>query len=479
MFVLSTVLIAAMLSRSVAFVTSAVRKQQPRLAPASYCVSTRYCRRIESRLFGTLGEDANESIADPTRNLYQAWDVEQDQLLYENRREPLPRLAAKLGRGLRGVKARLEKITDVNSAAYARLFVDKGNAEADSEGPTKGGKLTPAKEVLRRIRWDNTLDQDAFSVLHYDRVDEAIVETPFTAANDSIEGNDEMFVFALPEHRITGVKFKDRLVWDKEARMDAIFGSMNSNGETISDVISTYDEWKKKKEEAEEANRRRQAEISDQINLVLGDERFAALKSLSSSLLHPVDSLVPDDEELDQYLKSAQDIFRVAREEAAQIPQDEIESLDMISELVALLPNDDLRERILGSIEAKVFRLEKRLSKAGSSGGTRELPELKESDVEEQFVRGSGAGGQKINKTNSKVVLLHTPTQLSVSCQDTRSLQQNRKIARKRLRLKLDEYLNGNESRAQVKAVKAKNKKAKAKAKNKARRKKKAAAKDK
>eukprot|EP00543_Licmophora_paradoxa_P004821 CAMPEP_0202456776 /NCGR_PEP_ID=MMETSP1360-20130828/13955_1 /ASSEMBLY_ACC=CAM_ASM_000848 /TAXON_ID=515479 /ORGANISM="Licmophora paradoxa, Strain CCMP2313" /LENGTH=126 /DNA_ID=CAMNT_0049076679 /DNA_START=76 /DNA_END=456 /DNA_ORIENTATION=+ len=105
--------------------------------------------------------------------------------------------------------------------------------------------------------------------------------------------------------------------------------------------------------------------------------------------------------------------------------------------------------------------------------GSVELVELNESDLTETFVRGSGAGGQKINKTSNKVVLIHEPTQLRVECQDTRSLQQNRKIARKRMRLKLDEFLNGSESKIRVKAKKASTKKAKAKARNKARQRKK------
>lgn len=36
-------------------------------------------------------------------------------------------------------------------------------------------------------------------------------------------------------------------------------------------------------------------------------------------------------------------------------------------------------------------------------------------DIEEKFVRGSGAGGQKINKTNSKVQMTHSPTGLQVT----------------------------------------------------------------
>lgn len=70
-------------------------------------------------------------------------------------------------------------------------------------------------------------------------------------------------------------------------------------------------------------------------------------------------------------------------------------------------------------------------------------------------------------------MLLHKPTQLRVECQDTRSLPQNRKIARKRLQLKLDEFLNGSQSRANVAAQKAKTKKAKTKARARARQKRK------
>lgn len=39
-----------------------------------------------------------------------------------------------------------------------------------------------------------------------------------------------------------------------------------------------------------------------------------------------------------------------------------------------------------------------------------ELPVLNEEDLEEQFVRGSGPGGQATNKTSNCVVLKHVPT---------------------------------------------------------------------
>ncbi len=64
-----------------------------------------------------------------------------------------------------------------------------------------------------------------------------------------------------------------------------------------------------------------------------------------------------------------------------------------------------------------------------------------EEDLEENFIRGTGAGGQKINKTSSTVVLVHVPTGLEVRCQRERSQSQNRIIARQDLCDKLEAKL--------------------------------------
>ncbi len=50
-------------------------------------------------------------------------------------------------------------------------------------------------------------------------------------------------------------------------------------------------------------------------------------------------------------------------------------------------------------------------------------------EVEERFVRGAGAGGQKINKTSSTVWLQHRPTGIEVRCQRERSQTVNRQLA--------------------------------------------------
>src|SRR5512133_2044660 len=50
-------------------------------------------------------------------------------------------------------------------------------------------------------------------------------------------------------------------------------------------------------------------------------------------------------------------------------------------------------------------------------------------EVDERFVRGTGPGGQKINKTSSTVWLRHGPTGLEVRCQRERSQAANRELA--------------------------------------------------
>lgn len=72
---------------------------------------------------------------------------------------------------------------------------------------------------------------------------------------------------------------------------------------------------------------------------------------------------------------------------------------------------------------------------------------IDEKDIKESFVRGSGPGGQKINKSKNNVHLVHIPTGIFVQCQETRDLTANRKIARKLLRDKLDLSMNGENSK--------------------------------
>lgn len=84
------------------------------------------------------------------------------------------------------------------------------------------------------------------------------------------------------------------------------------------------------------------------------------------------------------------------------------------------------------------------------------------------FIKGGGKGGQKINKTNSKVQLRHIPTGIVVSCQYSRSREQNRKRAREILAGKVDDELSPpGQSRAAIVAKYYQNKARKKKSRSK------------
>ncbi|MCJ1322649.1 hypothetical protein MMC15_007998 [Xylographa vitiligo] len=87
-------------------------------------------------------------------------------------------------------------------------------------------------------------------------------------------------------------------------------------------------------------------------------------------------------------------------------------------------------------------------------------PTVPEDTLTEAFLRGSGPGGQKINKTSSAVQLKHLPTGIVVKSQATRSQSQNRKIARMMLAQKLEFLEKGPESRVALKGERARKKKA-------------------
>ncbi len=62
-----------------------------------------------------------------------------------------------------------------------------------------------------------------------------------------------------------------------------------------------------------------------------------------------------------------------------------------------------------------------------------EACDVREADLEEQFVTSSGPGGQKVNRSSTCVRLLHRVTGLEVKMQKARSQALNRFYARRRL----------------------------------------------
>jgi peptide chain release factor len=81
----------------------------------------------------------------------------------------------------------------------------------------------------------------------------------------------------------------------------------------------------------------------------------------------------------------------------------------------------------------KITDLEQRMAALG----------IVEADLLEKFVRGSGAGGQKINKTSNCVFLKHLPTGVCIKCQMDRSREMNRFLAKRELCDQLEAIRDG------------------------------------
>ncbi len=82
-----------------------------------------------------------------------------------------------------------------------------------------------------------------------------------------------------------------------------------------------------------------------------------------------------------------------------------------------------------------------------------------ETDLVEKFILGSGRGGQKIQKSSTCVYLHHLPSGIEIKCQKTRSQEENRFYARRRLCEKIDEQINQEKSLRQQEIEKVKQQK--------------------
>lgn len=86
---------------------------------------------------------------------------------------------------------------------------------------------------------------------------------------------------------------------------------------------------------------------------------------------------------------------------------------------------------------------------------------IEEADLEEKFIRASGPGGQKVNKTSSAVYLRHAPSGEEIKVQISRSQALNRYYARKLLAERMQTAILGKQSKEQARIEKLRRQKRK------------------
>ena len=122
----------------------------------------------------------------------------------------------------------------------------KRNQEKDTTDCSKKLPMKTASDVISRIVWDELLLAGSFTIGYIDRF-RGVIENNFTAfCWDDLASVDHM-ALAIPQHRIQYFKYHDIKVWDKNDRLDNVFGSTGS-GVTIAEVMARHEEERPQKQ---------------------------------------------------------------------------------------------------------------------------------------------------------------------------------------------------------------------------------------
>ena len=259
-------------------------------------------------------------VLEMPQNAMYPYSRDDDAYLWKHQNE-LEAAAEYLGRGVSSCENRLERLRNPKTDGYRRLFGSDDEEEADAGG------LRCVRDCIQRILHDPALDPATFRVGYSDRFRPLPREVAFDKPNDSIDGAERSFVLALPEHRIVYLKYQKRLVWHRPLRLDLIFGSRGS-GSRIQDVVATYDEWARER-----------------------DERISEANARAAAALGSADSL----KEFKQLLKGAaqRKVEMAAFVDAALSPSVLWEGdAEALLDLVATLPDEhtELRDEMLEAI---------------------------------------------------------------------------------------------------------------------------------
>lgn len=140
-----------------------------------------------------------------------------------------------------------DKIQAKSSVSNNKKTSKEGNKSPKKEREStitedSNGKKKPMKtaaDVVNRIQWDELINKEYITVGYLDRF-VGIKECSFETFDWGDIVLADLGALAIPEHRINYFKYKDELIWDKNQRIDNVYGSTGSNT-TIYDVIKRLD----------------------------------------------------------------------------------------------------------------------------------------------------------------------------------------------------------------------------------------------
>ena len=134
----------------------------------------------------------------------------------------------------------------------ANEFSQQDNQTENAKRPTatttvqrtdssRKGKMRTASDVIHRISWDPALDCSQFWIVYTDRFT-GLVTIPLTefVSRNTDPTATGLCDSSIPQHRIQQIFYQtnENIVWDKQNRIDRVFGSTGFDGD-IFDFINS------------------------------------------------------------------------------------------------------------------------------------------------------------------------------------------------------------------------------------------------